>query len=95
MEEDGDDLLYGDLSSKGLEVELELAAAALGAEQKKSKALVEENGQLKEQLLAVIKDSKQLEDNIMTVYNTALREIQRKDRELADLRAELSKLRAR
>jgi hypothetical protein len=95
MEEDGDDLLYGDLSSKGLEVELEQAAAALGAEQKKSKALAEENGQLKEQLVAVLKDSKQLEENIMAVYNTALREIQRKDRELAELRAELSKLKAR
>lgn len=93
-EEEGEDLLYGDIADAALQDQVEKLQTQLIEEQKEKKALRDENAQLKEQMQALLKDSKQLEVNIMAIYNTALREIKRKDTGLQELRAELLALRS-
>ena len=92
--DDGRDDLYGDLEDTGLQVEIQELKQALLENEKKNKVLADENVQLKEQISCLVADSKQLEKNIMTVYNTASREMKRKDKEITDLRQEVHKLKS-
>ena len=86
--DDGRDDLYGDLEDAGLQVEIQKLKQALLENEKQKKVLTDENAQLKEQISCLVVDSKQLEKNIMAVYNTASREMKRKDKEITDLRQE-------
>jgi hypothetical protein len=95
MNDDLQDDLYGDLEDAGLQVEVQKLKHSLSEEQKKSKLVRDENAQLKEQMNCLVVDSKQLEKNIMAVYNTALREVKRKDKEILKLRQEVQKYKAK
>lgn len=83
---DEDDLLYGDLKEAGVNAEILALREALAQERKVSDALREEIAQHKAQIMSLVNDRTQLETNTVAIYNTALREIKRKDAELARLR---------
>ena len=84
MEED--DLLYGDLKEAGVNAEILALREALEKERKISDGLREEIAQHKAQIISLVNDRTQLETNAVTIFNTAMREIKRKDAELARLR---------
>lgn len=83
---DEEDLLYGDLKEAGVNAEILALREALAKERKVSEALREEIAQHKAQIVCLVNDRTQLETNAVAIYNTALREIKRKDAELARLR---------
>lgn len=94
-EEEGveEDYLYGDLGAIAAEVEIEKLKSELESSEKEKHTLRGEITQLKQQLMTLLEDKDILEKNMVTIFNTATREIKRKDAELASLRQELINLR--
>ena len=85
------DLLYGDIDDAGKTLEIQNLKEALDLEKKRNETLSQEVGQLKDQINLLIEDRKQLEMNIVSLYNTAKREVKRKDDIITDLHKQLSK----
>lgn len=85
-----DEDLYGDLAHSAAEAEIETLKQSLERSEKDNEALKAEVGQLKQQIVALVDDKTTLERNIVSIYNTALREIKRKDAEIASLRQQVS-----
>lgn len=85
-----DEDLYGDLAHSAAEAEIEALKQSLERSEKDNEALKAEVGQLKQQIVALVDDKTTLERNIVSIYNTALREIKRKDAEIASLRQQVS-----
>lgn len=81
-----DDLLYGDIESAGKDIEIEKLQSSLEIERKKNDALSSEVAQLQDQIKALVNDRTQLESNMMTIFNTAKLELQRKETEIVELR---------
>jgi predicted nuclease with TOPRIM domain len=79
--------LYGDLELAGKVAEIEDLQERLHQYEEENQRYKQELQLLQEQVSSLVKEKETLERNIVVVYNTALREIQRKDRELAELRA--------
>jgi hypothetical protein len=84
--EDENDLLYGDLEATAAELEIEKLKSSLGDSQNENELLKMEIIQLKQQISVLVDDKATLERNLVAIYNTAMREIQRKDVELASYR---------
>lgn len=88
---DGEDMdpLYADLELAAKQVDLENMQIKLDAAQAENAQLRAEIDQLRSQMTALVEDKAVLEKNAVIVYNTAMREIARKDREIKDLRAQV------
>lgn len=84
-----EDDLYGDIDNATKDAEIRQLKEDLLAEKKRNQSLTEEMEQLRAQTIILNKDKSQLEVNIKSVFDTALREIKRKDRDIADLQAQL------
>lgn len=84
--DDDNDLLYGDLESSGKDAETKRLMDMLSSELKKNEQYTVEISALKDQIQCLVADKVQLESNIVAIYNTALREMKRKDAEIVQLR---------
>jgi chromosome segregation ATPase len=89
---DDNDLLYGDLEKAGKSAEFLKIRQSLLEEKSKNSSLREECDMLRSQINALVNDRKQLETNMVSLFNTAMAEIKRKEREIGELRARLSSL---
>jgi cell division protein FtsB len=74
-----EDDLYGDIDSAAKEAEIQQLKELLDSEKKRNETLAAENTQLKAQIDVLVKDRTQLETNMLTLYNTAKRELKRKN----------------
>ena len=83
--DDNIDELYHDIELKTTAVELENLHEELEEEKKKSATLEEEKNQVIAQLNAILEEKSQLESHILALYNTALLEMKRKDKEIKEL----------
>lgn len=83
------DDLYGDLGEQARAIEAEKYAAA----EKRYAAQDQELQELRDQIKCLVEEKKQLEENIVSLYHTAQREIGRKDQQIAALTQEVSGLR--
>lgn len=93
-ENDGeDDLLYGDLEIQGKSAELLHLRNELQKERALTTQLRDECEALKTQVNCLVQDRTQLEMNMVSMYNTAILELKRKDRDIATLNSEIRQLR--
>ncbi len=79
-----DDSLYGDIHTAVKDAEIERLHRELFEKEKENAILREELEQIRSQLNLIVHEKEILETNFMTLYNTAVREIKRKDRELTE-----------
>ena len=87
--------LYCGLEESGRLEEIERLRAELDACRKSEKALQAEVTETKAQVVTLNDDLRVLEDNMTTLFNTALLEVSRKDREIEALRLEIIELKTR
>ena len=92
MEEDND-VLYGDLEAASHQAEVAGLRNSVSMLQTENDTLKSELEQARQQIEALRNDKTILETNCVKIFNTATRELQRKDRELTSLREQLLKLR--
>lgn len=85
---DGDDL-YGDLELAAKQADLEKIQSKLEETVAENNQLHHEVEQLRTQLLLLVQEKEVLERNCVTIFNTAMREIGRKDSEIKELRAQV------
>jgi predicted RNase H-like nuclease (RuvC/YqgF family) len=88
-----EDELYGDLEQAAQTAEAQLLQDHLKKCIKKNESLTAEIGECKSQLAAVLSEKDQVEKNMVILFNTAQREIERKDREIAGLKREVESMR--
>jgi predicted RNase H-like nuclease (RuvC/YqgF family) len=88
-----EELLYGDLEETAQSVQAQKLMDQLSRVQKKNQSLQNEVKEWKEQVQVLLTEKKQVEDNMVKLYNTALREVERKDNEIAELKSTISQLR--
>jgi predicted ATP-dependent protease len=88
---DSSDLLYGDLDALSSSNELEKLRKDAADYAAKVVSLETELKEVQEHNVAVMADKVNLEKNIVSLYNTAMAEIARKDRELTELKALVDK----
>ena len=86
---DEDDILYVDIEQAGINVELDSLRARLDLSDKKNITLELELEEAQAQIQLLLSEKKVLENNILTVYHTALREISRKDREIIETQSKI------
>lgn len=84
-EEDDDDLLYGDLEDAARSADLEKLTRKVEELTKKNSQLLTELNETKQQLQVLVEEKAIVENNMTVLYNTALREIDRKDKQIAQL----------
>lgn len=84
-----DEDLYGDIESSGKDEEIRQLQEQLACEKQKNVEFTSEITQLKQQITILVEERAQLETNMMALYNTAKREIQRKDQSIAEAREQL------
>lgn len=77
--------LYGDLEEKGQISELQEMTEKYEAEKAANESLRKDNANLIAQLEELMREKKLLETNISCLYETAVIEIGRKDKEIASL----------
>lgn len=85
IEADDDDLLYGDLEDSGRSADHVKLAAKVVELTKKNDLLISELIETKHQLQVITEEKSVVENNLMILYNTALREIGRKDKQIGEL----------
>lgn len=92
-EDDGDqeEDLYGDLEVLGKNAEIARLTQQLEETDKEKNELKSELSALREQMSVLVQERAVLEQNMSKLYNTAIREIQRKDRDIAQLRDQVIK----
>lgn len=95
LEAEADDILYGDLESTGKSAELDMLKGALRKERTKTDQLREECDNLRSQIVSLVEDRAQLESNMISMYNTAILELKRKDRDITSLHSEIRQLKRR
>ena len=83
---DFDSELYGDLDYRASTDELVTLREQLEEQVKKNVSLIKEKEDLVKQLDLLENDKQVLEKNIVQLFDTALLELKRKDREISDLR---------
>lgn len=86
IEEDFDDDLYGDLNNLAQNSEIQRLNEELGTKDKVISNLQSEIQQMKVQMNMLLEEKLTLEKNMVALYNTAIRELKRKDRELSELK---------
>jgi hypothetical protein len=90
-EEGDDDDLYGDIETLARSAEAEQFKKRLQKSLKQNKVLEAELKDYKEQIRLLNMEKAQVEQNLMSLYNTAVSEIARKDKQIIDLRADVKK----
>jgi predicted nuclease with TOPRIM domain len=80
-----EDLLYGDLEDTGRSADFEKLSKKVADLTKKNEQLQAELNETKQQLNVLVEEKAVVEKNMMVLYNTALREIDRKDKQIAQL----------
>jgi predicted RNase H-like nuclease (RuvC/YqgF family) len=88
-----EELLYGDLEETAQSAQAQKLMDQLSRMQKKNQNLQNEAKEWKEQVQLLLAEKKQVEENMVKLYNTALREIDRKDNEIAELKSTISHFR--
>lgn len=88
-----DDDLYGDLEEEVNTAQAQLLQDRLKKCMKKNETLTGEIQEYKAQLASLLSEKAQVEKNMITLFNTAQREIERKDKEIVDLRISVDSLR--
>lgn len=86
QQSDDEEDWYGDLALAGKDAEIDRLNKELFDKEKENNALKDELEQLRQQLSIIVEEKLTVENNLMAVYNTALRELKRKDKEIAELR---------
>ena len=86
MSDNEEDDLYGDLILAGKDAEIERLNKELFEKERENNALKEEIEQLRLQLATIAEEKLVVENNLMAIYNTGMREIKRKEKEIAELR---------
>jgi hypothetical protein len=89
------DTLYGDLEEAGASAELEHVKMLL---EQKDKDIAQRDKQIADliaQINSILDEKVTLEKNIAALYNTAILEVKRKDREIAELRGRERQRRSR
>mmetsp|Transcript_6554 Transcript_6554/g.10715 ORF Transcript_6554/g.10715 Transcript_6554/m.10715 type:complete len:108 (+) Transcript_6554:198-521(+) len=84
--DDHDDDLYGDIETLARSAAEEQFKKRLHKSLQQNKALEAELKDHKEQIKLLTLEKAQVEQNMMCLYNTAVSEIARKDKQLAELR---------
>ena len=82
-----DDELYGDLESTGVAAQNQYLKDQIDIAKKKLSEYLSEIDELKTQLSHLLTEKDQVEKNMVSLYNTAVVEIGRKDKEIAEMRA--------
>jgi hypothetical protein len=86
MEESGyDDALYGDLDDKAIAADHLLLTGRITELEKMNATLTTELSEIKQQLMVLTEEKGIVENNMIVLYNTARREMSRKDKQIADL----------
>ena len=85
--------LYGGLEESGRQEEIERLRSELDSCKRSEKTLQTELNETKTQVIALNGDLRVMEDNMSTLFNTALLEVSRKNREIESLKLELIELR--
>lgn len=83
--------LYGDLEEIEQSVEIVKLKEKVLALTTQNQQLQVTNNELSEQITILVRDRNLLEENTKAIYNTALREIDRKDKEIESLRLQLTR----
>ena len=86
---DDDDDLYGDIESLAKSAQAEHLQQQLKKSQQHIKSLESELREYKEQVKVLNIEKSQIEQNMMCLYDTAVTEIARKDKQIVELRAEV------
>lgn len=89
-----EELLYGDLEETAQSIQAQELLDKLKVFQRKNQNLQAEVMEWKEQVNLLLTEKKQVEENMVTLYNTALRELDRKDTEINELKAIIAQLRS-
>lgn len=87
-----EELLYGDLEETSQNIQHQELLNKLKTLQKINENLQKEAVEWKEQINILIQEKKQTEENMISLYNTALRELDRKDTEINELKSIISQL---
>lgn len=82
--------LYDDIDEISRVVEVERLQEDLKGSHALIASLQSEVVDLKQQLEIILSEKNQLESNIVSVYNTALRELARRDKEIVELKTSLA-----
>ncbi len=85
MAQDDDDLLYGDLEDTGRSADFTRLTEKIAELTQKNDSLTTELNETKQQLELLVKEKAVVERNMVVLYNTALREVERKDKQIAQL----------
>jgi len=84
------DLLYGDIDDNSKQIKIDELQHLYDNEKNNNKILLTEINQLKQQMNELINERKQIEINMLTLYNTSKREIKRKDDIIISMNRKLS-----
>ena len=84
--------LYGDLEEIEQSVEIVKLKERIQVLTQQNQQLQVTNTELSEQLTVLVQDRNHLEENTKAIYNTALREIERKDKEIEILRSQIARV---
>lgn len=76
--------LYGDLGSAGMNLQIQGLQDSLDERNEALAKITAENASLRSQVQQLVEANKQLESNIMKLYNTAVAEIDRKNAQLLE-----------
>jgi predicted nucleic acid-binding Zn-ribbon protein len=79
--------LYNDLDDIALSADYAALQSKYEESEKARASLTTEIEELKQQIVALVEEKSILEKNTVALYNTALRELERKDREIAELKS--------
>ena len=88
-EEEEDDDLYGDIETLARSAEAEQFKKRLQKSLQQNKVLEAELKDFKEQIRLLNMEKAQVEQNMICLYNTAVSEVARKDKQISELRADL------
>ncbi len=91
IEDDLDDDLYGDLNNLAQNSEIQRLNEELTMKDTVISNLQSEIQQMKVQMNLLLEEKLTVEKNMVTLYNTAIRELKRKDRELSELKEKQNK----
>jgi hypothetical protein len=86
--DDDDEDLYADIEEAGRSAEHLRVLSELKAAKERNDALSKEMDSIKSHFQVLLKDRDQLEANMVLLYRTAKRELERKDKEIADMRSQ-------
>lgn len=87
---EGDNALYGDIELAAKDVEISQLKGVIEKLTTEKETLRNEMNQLKAHLASLMNEKEIMEKNIVTIFNTAIREIKRKEKEIATLRSSSS-----